>query len=109
MADKTAVFSLGNRIESPVYAHDIFAATDAGQSELRAGRTALPAEALAILVMLDGKLTAGDIEHRVPQISPEASRKVLRALVAAGLAREVTMAEAGDIGVDFAAFFDAAS
>ena len=107
MVDKTAVFSFENRIDLPVYAHDLFTVTQMGEDELRTGSSQLPREALAVLVMLDGKRTVGDVEQRLPQMPPERVRDIVRSLLAATLAREVTMAESGDIGVDFAAFFDA--
>jgi CheY-like chemotaxis protein len=102
------VFSAENRVDIPVYAHDTYTPTEAGNEELRSGTTRLPAEVLSLLVMLDGKRTVGDLEQLMPQLAAGAMRNLVRALLAAALVREVTMAEAGDLDIDFAAFFKAA-
>ena len=109
MADaRPAVFSHDNRVESAVYPHDVYALTDAGFAELRSGGTNLPPEALQVLVMLDGKRSVGDVEHKLPALAPEAVRNLLRSLLSAQLVRSATMAETDDLGVDFDAFFAAA-
>jgi CheY-like chemotaxis protein len=110
MADPkvAVVFSSDNRVETAVYPHDVFTPTDSGTAQIHDAATRLPAEALAVLVMLDGKQTVGDLEQKLPHIAPEVIRNMLRSLLAASLVRAVTMAESGDIGVDFSAFFGAA-
>ncbi len=109
MADAKAavVFSSDNRVETAVYPHDVFTPTDSGTAQIHDGATRLPAEALAVLVTLDGKKTVGDLEQKLPHIAPEVIRNLLRSLLAASLVRAVTMAESGDLGVDFSAFFAA--
>ena len=106
--NEISIFSSANRVDIPVYPHDIFTATDAGSAEITSGGTKLPPEALSILVMLDGTATVGDVEQKLSHIAAEAVRDTLRSLLGAKLVRAMTMAEAGDIGVDFAAFFSAA-
>ena len=106
---KSPVFSTENRIETAVYPHDVFTVTEAGTAQLRRGGTNLPAEALEILVMLDGKRTVGDVEQKLPHLQPKTLRDLVRSLLSAQLVRAATMAESGDLGVDFDAFFAAAS
>lgn len=103
---RVAVFSSENRANIPVYPLDVFVLTDAGTAQIHAGTTRLPAEALELLVLLDGKATVGDLEHKAPHIPPEALRNVLRALLSAGLVRVPTIEESE--GLDFSAFFEAA-
>ncbi|MGE5638846.1 MAG: response regulator transcription factor [Clostridia bacterium] len=106
---KAAIFSTENRVETAVYPHDVFMLTESGTAQLQRGGTSLPAEALEILVMLDGKRTIGDVEQKLPHLQPKALRDLVRSLLSAQLVRAATMVEAGDIGVDFDAFFAAAS
>ena len=109
MADQSvSVFSSDNRVDTPVYPHDVFALTEAGTAQISSGATRLPADALMLLVALDGKKTVGDVEHEAPNVAPETIRNLLRSLLSAQLVREVTIAELGGLGVDFAAFFNAA-
>lgn len=104
---RTAVFSSENEANTPVYPLDVFVATEEGTGLLRSGATSLPAEALAILVLLDGKANVGDLEGKLPLLPPGRLRGVLRSLLAAGLARAATIAETD--GLDFSAFFNAAA
>jgi len=107
--DRVSVFSTENRAEVPVYPLDVFVLTDAGASEIHRGTTRLPAEALELLVMIDGKRTVGDLEQAIPHVPAADLRNVLRALLAAGLLRATTLAEqSGGVEVDFDAFFKAA-
>jgi CheY-like chemotaxis protein len=107
--DRVSVFSTENRAEVPVYPLDVFVLTDAGASEIHRGTTRLPAEALGLLVMIDGKRTVGDLEQAIPSVPATDLRNVLRALLAAGLLRATTLAEqSGGVEVDFDAFFKAA-
>jgi len=104
---RTAVFSSENEANTPVYPLDVFVATEEGTGQLRSGATRLPAEALAILVLLDGKANVGDLEAKLAQLPAEQLRSVLRSLLAAGLVRAATLAETD--GLDFSAFFNAAA
>jgi CheY-like chemotaxis protein len=106
--NRASVFSTENKLDLPVYAHDVFTVTDAGTEETRNSASRLPPEALALLVALDGKLSVGDVEQRMPQLAALKLRDLLRSLLAAALIREVTMAEAGDLNIDFDAFLKAA-
>jgi CheY-like chemotaxis protein len=105
-----AVFSTENRAEVPIYPLDRFVPTETGNEQIHAGSTRLPAAALEILVMLDGKNTVGHLEQKMPQIPAADLRNVLRSLLAANLIRPHALDElSGGIGVDFDAFFKAAS
>lgn len=107
--DRVSVFSTDNRAEVPVYPLDVFVLTDTGASEIHSGATRLPAEALAVLVMLDGKKTVGDLEQAIPHVPAADLRNVVRSLIGAGLVRAPTLAEqSGGVEVDFDAFFKAA-
>ena len=103
--ERIAVFATENRANLPVYPLDVFVLTDAGSAQLNAGATRLPAEALELLVLLDGKATVGDLEQKLAHIPPEALRDLVRALLGAGLVRAPTIEESE--GLDFSAFFDA--
>jgi len=103
---RIAVFSSENRANIPVYPLDVFLVTDRGAEEISGADTNLPAEALEILVLLDGKATVGDLEQKLPHIAPEALRNLVRALLAGGLVRGATIEESE--GLDFSAFFEAA-
>jgi hypothetical protein len=102
------VFSTQNRIEIPIYPLDVFTRIDLGGAEIGGRTTRLPAQASAVLAMLDGKRTVSELESRLPHIAPEVVRSALRALLSARLARAATLVELGGVEVDFAAFFDAA-
>ena len=109
-SERVSVFSTENRAEVPVYPLDVFVLTDAGKNEIHGGATRLPAEALEVLVMLDGKKTVGDLEQAIPHVPAANLRNPLRALLAANFLRAPTLAESGDVeGVDFDAFFKAAA
>jgi CheY-like chemotaxis protein len=106
--NRDPVFSPGNRADVPIYPLDVFLVTDAGNHQIHAGATRLPAEALEVLVMLDGKLTVADLEQGMAHLAQEDLRNVLRSLLAAKLIRSRTLAESGGVDVDFDAFFKAA-
>ena len=106
--NRASVFSAENRLDVPIYPLDVFILTDEGSAEIHGGTTLLPPEALAVLVMVDGKKTVGDLEQAMPQAEPAKLRDVLRALLAAKLLRSRTLAETGGVDVDFDAFFKAA-
>jgi two-component system, OmpR family, response regulator len=99
------VFSGENRANIPVYPLDVFALTEAGEAQIRVPATSLPAEALEILVLLDGKVTVGDLEQRLAPLSADTIRNLIRSLVAGGLLRAATVAETE--GLDFSAYFAA--
>jgi len=106
MADeRVAVFSSENQVNIPVYPLDVFVTTAAGIAQLH-GATSLPAEALAVLVLLDGKLNVGDIETRLPQIPQDKVRALLRSLLAANFIRAPTIAETDGL-LDIDAFLKA--
>ena len=107
--ERVSVFSTDNRAEVPIYPLDVFFLTDAGKTEIHGGATRLPAEALEVLVMLDGKQTVGDLEQAIPNVPAANLRNLLRSLLAANLVRAATLAEAGGVEVDFDAFFKAAA
>lgn len=104
--DIVSLFSSENRANIAVYPLDVFVLTDKGTQQIRGGATALPREALELLVLMDGKATVGDLEQQLPQIPSEALRDLLRALMAQGIVRQPTIAETD--GLDFSAFFAAA-
>lgn len=106
---RASVYDPDNRADLPIYPRDVFTLTEAGTAQIQSGdATSLPREALAVLVLLDGKEDVGHLEQRFPQHPPLDVRNTLRSLIAAGLVREVTLAESGGLDVDFAAFFGAA-
>jgi CheY-like chemotaxis protein len=108
--DRVSVFSTENRAEVPVYPLDVFVLTDAGASEIHGGATRLPAEALAVLVMLDGRKSVADLEQAIPHVPAADLRNLVRSLLGARLVRAATLAEeSGGIEVDFDAFFKAAA
>ena len=97
---------MSERAQVPVYANDVFAPTDKGKSQIQRGSvTRLPRDTIAVLVMLDGKRAVGDLEFIVRALDPKAIREIIRSLLSAGLVREVTLAERGDIDLDFTNFF----
>ena len=107
--ERISVFSSDNRAEVPIYPLDVFVLTDAGNGEIHGGATQLPTEALAVLVMLDGKKTVGDLELAIPHVPAADLRNLLRSLLAAKLVRVPTLVEEGGVEVDFDAFFKAAA
>jgi len=108
--DRVSVFSTENRAEVPVYPLDVFVLTDAGASEIHGGATRLPADALAVLVMLYGRKTVADLEQAIPHVPAADLRNLVRSLLGARLVRAPTLAEeSGGVEVDFDAFFKAAA
>lgn len=83
---RIAVFSSENQTNIPIYPLDVFVVTEAGQAQLSGGTTRLPADALTLLVLLDGKANVGDVEHKalpVIMLTADARREsVSRGLVA---------------------------
>ena len=105
--DIVSVFSSENRANIPVYPLDVYVLTDRGSAQIRGGATRLPAEALELLVLMDGKATVGDLEQKAPHIPSETLRNLVRSLVSGSLVRAATIAETD--GLDFSAFFNAAA
>lgn len=104
--DYVSVFSSENRANIAVYPLDVFVLTDKGTAQIQGGGTALPREALELMVLMDGKATIGDLEQQVPHIASEDLRNIVRSLLSGALVRAPTMAETD--GLDFSAFFAAA-
>lgn len=103
--DRVSVFSSENRANIPIYPLDVFTPTDLGMAQVRGGTTRLPAVALEVLVLLDGRATVGDVEQKARHIPPDALRNLFRSLLSSGLVRAATIEESA--GLDFSAFFDA--
>ena len=106
---RVAVFSSENRANIAVYPLDVFVLTDLGKAQIQGGATALPPEALGLLVLMDGKATVGDIEQKAPHMASEALRNLVRALLGGGMVRAPTLAETdADLNLDVGAFLAAA-
>lgn len=101
---KSIIYLPENVVKIPIYPLDVFMRTDQGSAEIQRGTTNLSAEALVVLVLIDGRATVGDIEQKAAHIPPEQLRNLLRFLLGNKLVRQVTLAEAD--GLDFGAFFD---
>jgi two-component system, OmpR family, response regulator len=104
-SDRVSVFSADNRANVPVYPADVFFITKKGSAQIEQGGTELPAEALTLLVALDGEIAVGDLEEKLPHIPSEAVRDMLRSLLAAKLIRPATVEET--TGFDFETFLKA--
>ena len=112
MADdsRVAVFSSENRANIAVYPLDVFVVTDRGAAQIQGGATALPPEALGLLVLMDGKATIGDLEQKASHIPSEALRDLVRALLGGGMVRAATLAETdAGLNLDIGAFLSAAA
>lgn len=92
------------RLDTAIYAQDIYRPTDAGLREIRGGATALGAEALGVLVLLDGRRSVGDIEEQLAHLPQRSIRGALRILILQGLARSPTAEEMGELDLDFTRF-----
>lgn len=103
--DRVSVFSADNRANVPVYPADVFVITKGGSAQIEQGGTSLPAEALTVLVALDGEIAVGDLEEKVSHIPSEAVRDLLRSLLAAKFIRPATVEET--TGFDFETFLKA--
>ena len=107
--DRISVFSSENRANIAIYPLDVFVLTDRGTEQIRGGATALPPDALGLLVLMDGKATIGDLEQKAPHIASEALRNLVRALLGGGMVRASTLAEADEgLNLDIGAFLAAA-
>lgn len=103
--ERVSVFSADNRANVPVYPADVFVITKGGSAQIERGGTSLPAEALTILVALDGEIAVGDLEEKLPHIPSEGVRDILRSLLAAKFIRPATVEET--TGFDFETFLKA--
>jgi two-component system OmpR family response regulator len=88
-----------------IYPQDIYAVTDKGRQELHRGSTALPANELELLVMLDGKTSVEDIVARSPNLDEYDAATLIPKLMRDGLLSKSSIAEQDDL--DFRYFFDA--
>lgn len=106
--ERVSIYSTDNRVGIAIYPNQVFASTEAGRAQLHEGGSRLGREALAVLVMLDGKRTVGDLEHEIPDLPPATLREAVRVLLAGHFIREKTLAELGEFNIDMAAFLSAA-
>jgi len=100
----STVYLPQNMVNIPIYPLDVFVRTEPGNAEIQRGTTNLSADALVVLVLIDGQATVGDTEQKAPHIPPEDLRNLLRSLIGNGLVRPVTIAETE--GLDLSAFFN---
>jgi two-component system OmpR family response regulator len=107
--NRDPVFSADNRADVPIYPLDVFVLTEAGKAQIHGGSTRLPAEALQVLVIVDGKKNVGELEQAMPNLEQSKLRELLRSLIASNFTRTRTLAETGGVDVDFDAFFKAAA
>ena len=105
MAEKknVSVYSTENREVLPIYPLDVFHTSEKGDAEINASATALSAQALQLLVLVDGRSNVGDLEQKLPHIPPESLRNMVRALLRDGLIRQPTVEE--ETGLDLTSFF----
>ena len=94
-----------NRERIPVYPLDVYVLTPDGTAQIKGGSTMLPPKSLQVLVMVDGKTNVGDLAKRARAVTEPELTVILRELVASGLVRRATLAEAE--GLNFSYFFDA--
>lgn len=104
-SDRVSVFSTDNRANVPIYPADIFIITREGTAQIEKEGTTLPADALTLLVALDGEIAVGDLEQKVPHLQSEAVRDLLRSLLGAKMIRPATVEET--TGFDFESFLKA--
>src|SRR6476469_1894010 len=102
-----SVYSTENREVLPIYPLDVFRTSEKGDAEINSSATALSAQALQLLVLVDGKSNVGDLEQKLPHIPPESLRNMVRALLRDGLIRQPTVEE--ETGLDLTSFFAAAA
>jgi two-component system OmpR family response regulator len=100
-----SVYSTENREVLPIYPLDVFRASEKGEAEINASATALPAQALQLLVLMDGTANVGDLEQKLAHIPAESLRNMVRALLRDGLVRQPTVEE--ETGLDLTSFFAA--
>ncbi len=82
---------------------DVFVPSDAGLDELKGGATSLPAAAIELLVLFDGKASLGEVSGRVPSLTYEAARALAQKLATDGYL-ELARPEP-DVSIDFSYFF----
>jgi CheY-like chemotaxis protein len=84
---------------------DVFALTPRGQSQLKDGRTSLSADQLKVLVLVDGKSTAGELMRGMPVLSPTQVRERLEELLSGGLINNTRQREEDLAYIDPGDFF----
>lgn len=104
-SERVSVYSGENRDSLPIYPLDVFQPTEKGEAEVRSAQTQCSAEALELLVLIDGQASVGDLEQQLPHIEAGALRKVLRELLSEGLIRQSTVAEETGLNLDLDAYF----
>jgi len=87
-----------------VLGNDVFELTAKGRAELQGSGTALAPEEIELLVLLDGKSTAGETAARMPALSVDVAFEVFGKLSRAGL---ISLVKDEDISLDFIDFFEA--
>jgi two-component system, OmpR family, response regulator len=89
----------------PVYPYDVYAVTEKGRQELNRGSTALSANELELLVLMDARSTAKEILERLPNMQEWDVVTLIPKLIREGYAAHASIAEQEDL--DFSYFFDA--
>jgi CheY-like chemotaxis protein len=89
----------------PVYPYDVYTVTEKGRQELNRGSTALTANELELLVLMDAKATAKEILERLPNLEEWDVVTLIPKLIREGYAAIATIAEQDNL--DFSYFFDA--
>jgi len=79
---------------------DVFTLTVSGQAQLDEAETALSKEALELLVLIDGKVSAGQLSRSVPGVKPADARGCLAGLLEGGYIRPAKGHEAIEV-LDF--------
>ena len=72
---------------------DVFALTVSGKAQLDESETGLSREALELLVLVDGRASAGQLTRAVPGLTPDRARETLAELLADGYLRPVKPSE----------------
>ena len=85
----------------------MFVPSDAGREELKSGSTRLPAVAIELLVLFDGKLNLGEVVGKVPGASYADARAMVQTLATERLL-ELARPEL-EVNIDFSYFFGAPS
>jgi CheY-like chemotaxis protein len=80
---------------APAFAdEDVFALTVSGKAQLDESETGLSREELELLVLVDGKASAGQLARAAPGLTPDESRAKLAGLLAGGFIRTAKPKEA---------------
>jgi two-component system, OmpR family, response regulator len=85
---------------------DIYALTKNGTSELMGGSTKIPAKALQLMVLFDGKLAVGEVARYAQGFSANDLQETITVLLERGY---IELKQPGkDVNLDFGGFFSAA-